>query len=254
MTLLHAEYLKITRRKLYPTMLLIIVFFVAIAAFFLMVFAEIAPELAGDIPAVEKPGAYTLGAQQVAAQTWFPLILAVVMLGGELSTTAWATSLTRDPRKLIQILARILVYTIGGLLAFILGLALWSVLAYFFAEGSGSLELGEWLGLLWRMGLISLSWTSIGLGAVAVLRSMGPAIGVALAFSFLESFLALWEPYGNVSLTAATSGLFEFVLEGPGAAFLPGGELSLLHAVVIIIGWSGLGLGLTWWGLHYRDA
>lgn len=254
MSLLHAEYLKITRRKLYPTMVAIIAFFVGITAFLFMVFVQIAPDIAGDIPTVPKPDAYTFGAQQVAGQTWFPLILAVVMLGGELSTTAWATSLTRDSRKLIQILARMFVYTVAGWVGFLIGVGIWSVLAALFADGSGAPSFVEWVGYVWKMGLVSLAWTSLGLGTVAALRSMGPAIGAALAFSFLESFLALWAPYGNVSLTAATSGLFEFVLSGAVGAFVPGGDLSLIHSILVVFGWTLVGLGLTGWGLHYRDA
>lgn len=254
MSLLHAEYLKITRRKLFPTMLVILGFFTVLSAFFLMVFSQIAPEIAGDIPSIDKPLAYSFGAQQVAGQTWFPLILAVVMLGGELSTTVWATSLTRDSRRLAHVLARLAVLGIASWLGFLIGTAIWGGIAFFAAEGSGGPAVGEWLGLVWRMGLIALAWTSLGLGTVGALRSVGPAIGAVLAFSFLETFLALWDPYANVSLTAATNALFEVSLGGIAGAFLPGGDLSLFHSAAIVVGWIGLGLGLTWWGLHRRDA
>lgn len=254
MSLLHAEYLKITRRKLFPTMLAILGFFTLLSAFFLMIFSRIAPEIAGEIPTVDKPLAYSFGAQQIAGQTWFPLILAVVMLGGELSTTVWATSLTRDSRRFMHILSRLAVFGLASWLAFVIGTALWAGIALFAAEGSGSLSLGEWIGLLWRMGLIAVAWTALGLGTVGALRSIGPAIGAVLAFSFLETFLSLWEPYGNVSLTAATNALFEVSLGGFAAAFIPGADLSLAHSIAIVIGWVAVGLGLTWWGLHRRDA
>lgn len=254
MSLVHAEYLKITRRKLFPTMLVILAFFTVLTAFFLIVFAQVAPDIAGDIPSVEKPLAYRLGAQQIAGQTWFPLILAVVMLGGEMSTTAWATSLARDPRRLQHVLARLAVFAASSWLAFALATGLWGGIAFFAAEGTGGPSVFEWIGIVWRMGLVALAWTSLGLGTIAALRSMGPAIGAVLAFSFLETFLSLWDPYGNVSLTAATSALFEVSLGGIADAFLPGAGLSVTHAVVIILGWVLLGLGLTWWGLQRRDA
>lgn len=254
MSLVHAEYLKITRRKLYPTMLAILGFFTVISAFILLLFAKIAPNLAGDLPSVDKPLAYTFGAQQIAGQTWFPLILAVVMLGGELSTTVWATSLTRDSRRSAHILARLLVFGVASWLAFVVGTAIWAGIAFFAAEGSGGPTLGEWFGLIWKMGLISFAWTSLGLGTVAALRSMGPAIGAVLAFSFLETFLSLWDPYANVSLTAGTNALFNVSLGGIAGAFLPGGDLSVAHAVAIVVGWVLVGLGLTWWGLRRRDA
>jgi hypothetical protein len=254
MSLVHAEYLKMTRRKLYPTMLAILGFFTVVAAFILLLFAQIAPEIAGDIPSVPKPEAYVFGAQQIAGQTWFPLILAVVMLGGELSTTVWATSLTRDSRRLAHIAARLLIFGIASWIAFLLGMALWSGIAAFAAEGSGTLGIGDWIGLVWKMGLISLAWTALGLGTVGALRSIGPAIGAVLAFSFLESLLALWDPYGNVALTAGTTALFEVSLGGIAGSFLPGADLSLAHAIAIILGWTLVGLGLSWWGLHRRDA
>lgn len=254
MSLVHAEYLKISRRKLYPTMLAILLFFTVLTAFFLLLFAQILPEIAGDIPSVDKPLAYTLGAQQIAGQTWFPLILAVVMLGGELSTTVWATALTRDSRRFLHVGARLLVFGLASWAAFVLGTAIWAGIAFFAAEGSGGPTAGEWLGLVWRMGLISFAWTSLGLGTVAALRSMGPAIGAVLAFSFLETFLSLWDPYANVSLTAGTNALFDVSLGGFASAFLPGGDLSLTHAVAIVVGWVVVGLALTWWGLHRRDA
>jgi hypothetical protein len=105
-SLVRAEYRKITRRKVYPVMSLLLVAFVGLGAFFLIVFGEIAPEAAEGLPVLEKPVVYEVGAQQAATQFWFPLILAVVLLGGELSTTVWATSLTRESRKVRQIGAR----------------------------------------------------------------------------------------------------------------------------------------------------
>lgn len=254
MSLVHAEYLKITKRKLYPTMLAILGFFTVISAFILLLFAKIAPDLAGDLPTVDKPLAYSFGAQQIAGQTWFPLILAVVMLGGELSTTVWATSLTRDSRRTGHVLSRLLVFGVASWLAFLVGTAIWAGIAYFAADGSGGPSVGEWLGLVGKIGVISFAWTSLGLGTVAALRSMGPAIGAVLAFSFLETFLSLWDPYANVSLTAGTNALFDVSLGGIAGAFLPGGDISVAHAVAIVLGWVVVGLGLTWWGLWRRDA
>ena len=254
MSLVHAEYLKLSRRRLYPAMILILGVLVGLTAFFLLVFNQIAPEIAAEVPVLEKPEAYTVGAQQVVSQTWFPLILAVVMLGGELSTTVWATSLTRDARRWAHIGARLLVLVLASWLAMVLAIGGWAVMTFFASPGEGGPGLVEWLGIAWRAGIIQLAWVSIGMGAVSVLRSVGPAIGAALALSFGEGILALWGPYGNVSLSAATSGLFDFELGGVVGAFIPGMDLSLGHAITIIAGWALLGIGLTWWGLQRRDA
>ena len=254
MSLLHAEYLKMSRRKLYPVMLLILGFLILLTAFFLIVFGQIAPDLAEDVPVLEKPEAYLIGAQQVAGQTWFPLILAVVMMGGEFSTTVWATSLTRDSRKVNHVFARLLVFSLAGLISFMAATAVWAAFAFFGAPGEGSPSVGEWVGLVWRAGVISVAWTSLGLGAVSLLRSVGPAIGVVLAFSFGESILALWGPYENVSLSAATGGLYDFVFGAGLEGLIPGADLSRPHALAIIAGWTVVGLVLTWWGLQRRDA
>lgn len=254
MSLVHAEYIKVTRRKLYPGMLLILGVLIGVVAFFLMVFARVVPEAAQDVPVLEKPAAYLIGAQQVASQTWFPLILAVVVLGGEMGSTVWATSLTRDSRKSRHILARLLVFSAASWLAFLIGAGIWSGIAATAAEGSGAPEFGDWIGVVWRMGLIALAWTSLGLGAISMLRSLGPAIGAALAFSFGESILALWGPYENVSLSAATSGLFGTAMDGFVGAFLPGAGMSVAQSIGIILGWTLFGLILTGWGVQRRDA
>ncbi len=254
MSLLHAEYLKLSRRRLYPMMVLILGVFVGLAAFFLLAFGQIAPEIAEEVPVLEKPAAYTVGAQQIASQTWFGLILAVVLLGGEFGTTAWATTLTRDARKTVHIVARFVVFVIASWLAMLLAMGGWAALVAVVSPGEGSPGLDGWMEIGWSLGLIQLAWVSLGMGAISILRSIGPAIGVVIGFSFVESLLALWGPYENVSLTAASTGLFQVDDFGFFAAFIPGGGLSTLHAVLIIVGWSLLGLGLTWLGIQRRDA
>jgi hypothetical protein len=253
MSLLHAEYLKLSRRRLYYMMVIILAALVGLLAFFLLIFAQIAPELAEGVPVLEKPVAYIFGAQQVAGQTWFPLILAVVMLGSEFGSTVWATALTRDPRRVNQISARFVVLALASLLAIGAGIAGWSIVTAIAVPGEGGPGVDEWLGLVWKVGLIELAWTAIGLGAVALLRSVGPAIGAALALYFIDPILGLWGPWETVSLSAATTSLFQIDFAGGfGVAFMS--NLSLPHAVAVILSWTALGLFLTWWGLHRRDA
>lgn len=254
MSLLRAEFRKISRRKIFPGMTLVLLIFVGLGAFFLIVFGEIAPEIADDLPVLEKPEVYEVGAQQAATQTWFPLILSVVLLGGELSTTVWATSLTRESRKARQILSRFVTYSGATLVGFLVAFALWVVIALFFSPGEGFMSGEDLIGVLWKSALIAVAWTALGIGAVSILRSVGPAIGVGLAVYFAESFLALWDPWENVSLTAATTGLFDVDFGGGFAGFVPGTGLPLWHQLTILAGWTIFGLGLTWWGLQRRDA
>lgn len=254
MSLLHAEYRKISRRKIFPIMTLLLVVFVGIGAFFLIVFGEIAPEAAGDLPVLEKPFVYQVGAQQAATQFWFPLVLAVVLLGGELSTTVWATSLTRESRKGRQIFARFGVYSGATLLAFLIAFTFWVVLALLFAPGEGFMEADELVGVVWKSAVIATAWAALGTGAVSLLRSVGPAIGVGLAIYFAEGFLAFWDPWENVSITAASNALFQIDFGAGLSGFIPGAGLPLWHQLAILGGWALLGLGLTWWGLQRKDA
>ena len=254
MSLLHAEYLKISRRKLYPLMVVILGVFVGAAAFFLLAFGQIAPELADDVPVLERPEAYITGAQQVAGQTWFGLILAVVLLGGEFGTTAWATALTRDARKPVHIMARLAVFVAAAWVAMLLATAGWALLVTFVSPGSGGPDLVEWGGIALKLGLIQLAWVSLGMGAISILRSIGPAIGVVIGFSFIESLLGLWAPYENISLTAASTGLFQTEDLGVFAQFVPGADMGTAQSVAIIVGWSILGILLTWIGIQRRDA
>jgi hypothetical protein len=130
----------------------------------------------------------------------------------------------------------------------------WAVVTAVAVPGDGATAASEWLALVWKLALVELAWTAIGLGAVAMLRSVGPAIGAALALYFIDPILGLWGPWENVSLSAATNALFQLDVAGGFGALVPGADLSLPHAVAIVLGWTALGLVITWWGLHRRDA
>ena len=102
--------------------------------------------------------------------------------------------------------------------------------------------------------MIQVAWVALGLGAIAMLRSVGPRSEPRIAFSFAESILALWGPIRTSRCLPPPTALFDVDIRGGFGAFVPGGDLSLPHAVAIIVGWTLLGLGLTWWGLQRRDA
>ena len=257
MSLVHAEYLKISRRKLFPIMLVLLAFLMAFIGLLFFVLLPVLPETAGGgSPIPQRPEAFVFGAQQVAGQAWwFAVILATAVLGGEVASTVWATGLTRDSRKLSHISSRFAVFTVASWLAFLVGTAVWAVITWLAAEGSGSPELSEWLGLAWKFIAIAAAWTSIGLGAVAMSRSIAVAMGVALGIAFIDSIVAPFvDFYETVSLTAATNGIFDVGGDGPFSAFIPGGDMSLTHALTVMAGWALVGLIFTWWGLQRRDA
>ena len=257
MSLLHAEYLKISRRKLFPIMLGVLAFLMGFIAVLFYVVVPALPEAAqaGGAPP-PRPEAFEYGAVQVAGQAWwFAVILATTLLGGEVAGTVWATGLTRDARMGAHVVTRFSVFTIATWLAFLVGTAVWAVVTLFAAEGSGAPDAGEWLGLLWKFAAIAAAWTSIGMGAVALTRSIGAAMGIALGLSFVDSIIAPFvSAYETVSLTAASNGIFDVGGDGPFAEFIPGGDFSTPHALLVMAGWTILGISLTWWGLKRRDA
>jgi hypothetical protein len=128
------------------------------------------------------------------------------------------------------------------------------LLALIFAPGDGFMSARDFVDFLWKAAVIGLAWTSVGTAAVSLLRSVGPAIGAGLAIYFAESFLALWDPWENVSLTAASTALFQVDFGGGLGGLIPGTGLSMGHKLAILAGWTLVGLGLTWWGLQRRDA
>jgi len=256
-SLLHAEYLKLTRRKLYPIMVgLLAVVMAGLGLLFFVVLPALPDAGLAGAAVPQRPEAFEYGAVQVAGQAWwFAVILVTAVLGGEVATTVWATSLTRDSRKPNHIGSRFLVFAVASWIAFLVGTAAWAAVTFVAADGTGSPTPSEWLGLVWKFGVVAAAWTSIGLGAVALTRSIAVAMGIALGLSFVDSIVAPFvDAYENVSLTAASNGIFGIGTEGPFSEFIPGGSMSTAHALAIMAGWTLLGLGLTWWGLQRRDA
>ena len=255
MSLLQAEYRKISRRKLLPIMIGLLAFLMAFIALLFFVLLPALPdaEVGGVVP--QRPEAFEFGAVQVAGQAWwFAVIVATTVLGGEVATTVWATSLTRNASRLAHLGSRFAVFTVASWIAFLAGTAVWALITFFAAEGSGAPAASEWLALLWKFLAISAAWTSIGLAAVALTRSIALAMGVALGLSFVDSIVAPFVSfYENFSLTAASNGIFN-VGDGPFSGFVPGGDMSTVHALAVMAGWVVVALALTWWGLQRRDA
>jgi hypothetical protein len=131
--LLKAELRKLLKRRVYWVMIGILALVVGLVAFVFFVLPGFIPE--GEIPQVRKPEAYLLGAQQVMGQNWFPTIMAVMMLGGELATTAWAAALTRNSRRWQHLLSRLVVVSGASWLAMASAVAGISVVVALFAEG-----------------------------------------------------------------------------------------------------------------------
>jgi hypothetical protein len=250
--LINAELIKLAKRRTYWVLVLVLGALVALLAGVFFLLPRVISEDAG-FPVVGKPDAYLLGAQQVLGQTWFPLILATMYLAGELATSAWATTLTRNSRRWQHLLARLITTTTASWMAMIMAVAGFSVIALLLAEGTGSLELSEWWAIVWKSLLLQLTWVSLGFAASAWLRSVGPAIGATLAFSFGETLLGLWEGWRELSLSIHTSALLGSLDVG-GFGSILGEQPQFSKALAVVLSWTAVSLIAAWGGLQLRDA
>lgn len=252
--LLAAETLKVVKRRMYWIMLAILAAIVALTAVIFLVVLPGVPAAAGapPLPLVTKPDAYGFGASQVLGQTWFPAILAAVLLAGEMSTSVWASALTREARRWMHLLVKGAVLTGASWVASLAGLAVWSLITVFVAEGSGVPDAGVWARILLTTLLVDATWVAIGLGGTALFRALGPALVVVLGLSFLDGILTFWEPWREVSLGQAAGRLSEEF--GAAAAF--GAPMTSMmgsgQALAVLLGWAVLGAGVAALGLH-RD-
>ncbi len=253
--LIRAELIKLAKRRLFWIMSLILVLFSALTAWLFLGLPALLPEgETAAFPVIPRPLAFSFGAAQVVGQTWFPVILAVVLLAGETGTSIWAASLTMESRRWMHLVAKFLVYSLAAWVAAILAVGAWSAVTVFMATGSGSPTIGGWMTMLGKIGVIEMTWVGIGLGFTAVLRSLGAAIGAGLAFSVGEGILALWQPWENVSLGIASGRFFgTFGEVNAGFGFGAVGQMPFAQAVAVVLGWAALGAGAAIVGLHFRD-
>jgi len=253
--LIRAEIIKLIHRKLYWVLSTVLLALVGLLVFVMLVLPKLVPQDVQGLTLPVASDAIKLGVQQILGQSWFPLILAVVALGTDVSRTIWASSLTRDARRWAHLIARLLVFWPAVLLTSLVLVLVWTVAASILVGGSVGMGVAGWLALVWKAALIELAWVAIGLFAIAVFRSTGIAIGVALAFSFIEGLLRFWSAYRPISLSGASASL----LGGFGAAEsepltrLLGTGMSQAQAVAVLVGWSAVMLAGAWAGLRYRD-
>jgi hypothetical protein len=249
--LIRAEIIKLTGRKLWFVMTVILVVLMAGTAFVFTVLPNISPADFQGMQAIEKPEAYLFGAAQALGQTWFPLVFAAMLLAGETSTTAWASALTRESRRWMHLVARLIVTAAAATIAMGAGILAWSAVTAAFAGGSGSPAVSEWLEVAWKTGVTQATWVALAFGAVAIFRNMGPAIGVVLGFSVFDSILSLWQPWTEVSLSIASSRLVQQAVADVPFGAQP--DMGFGQAVVVIVGWAAFGLVLAVVGLEARD-
>lgn len=250
--LIRAELVKLFKRRTFYVLVIVLGLLTGLLAAIFFLLPRALPDQA-DFPQIGKPEAYLFGAQQVLGQTWFPLILSAMFLAGELATSAWATTLTRNAKRWQHLVARLLTTTGASWAAMLAAIGGFSLIALFLATGTGSLEVGEWWGITWKALLVVFTWVALGMAASAWLRGVGPAIGAALAFSFGEGILAIWEGWRNISLSIHTSALLGS-LEIGGFGGILGEAPSFGKALAVVLGWCVASILAAWAGLQLRDA
>lgn len=248
--LIAAEVTKTFRRKTFWVLSIVLALLTAFLAGIFFFLPRVVDE---GFPVIAKPEAYIFGAAQVIGQTWFPLILATMALAGELATAAWATALTRHSQRGQHLVARLATATVAAWFAMLVAVGIFAAAAFFLASGSGSPSPEEWLGVVWKALLIQFTWVAIGLSFSAWLRSVGPAIGAALAFSFIESLLVLWSGWRPVSLSLASSSILG-ELDAGGFGQILGDLPPFRTALITVIAWAVGATVLAWAGLRFRDA
>lgn len=250
--LIRAELIKLFKRRTFYVLVIVLALLTGLVAAFFFLFPRAFPDQS-EFPLIGKPDAYLVGAQTVLGQTWFPLILSTMFLAGELATSAWATTLTRNAKRWQHLVARLLTTTGASWIAMLAAIGGFSLFALFLATGTGSLALGEWWGVVWKALLVVFTWVALGKATSAWLRGVGPAIGAVLAFSFVEQFLAIWEGWRTISLSIHTSALLGS-LETGGFGELLGDAPSFGRALTVVLGWCALSILAAWAGLQRRDA
>ncbi len=253
MGLIRAEVIKILKRRTFWVLVVVLATLTGLLALLFFILPRFAPPEAG-LPAFPKPEVYLIGAQQVLGQTWFPLILAVMLLAGELATSTWATALTRNARRYQHLLARLFTTTTASWLAMLAAIVGFGLAALFLGEGSGFVSGADLAGLLWKSLLVVFTWVSLGLAASAWLRSVGPAIGAVLAFSFGDGLLSLWSGWRRVSLSSHTSALLGDLDQLGGLRSILGETPSFAKALTVVLTWAVVAVVAAWAGLQLRDA
>ncbi|MGH9891776.1 MAG: hypothetical protein ACREA0_07310 [bacterium] len=251
--LIRAELVKTFKRRTFWVLTIVLTLLTGFLAGIFYLLPRVIDDQGGGFFEVAKPGAYIFGAGQVMGQTWFPLILATMALAGELATSAWSTTLTRNSRRGQHLVARLFTTTLSAWLAVLFAIGVFSIATFFLASGSGELDAAEWWDIAWKALLVQFTWVGVGLAFSSWLRSVGPAIGAALAFSFVEGILILWEDFREVSLSIHTSALLGSLSVGGFGQFLS--DLpTFRRGLIVVLGWSILGVLISWAGLKLRDA
>ncbi len=253
--LFRAEIRKLAKRRLFWVMLAILVVVVGLAAVLLIVLPAVATEPVPGLPTVEKPDVYLLGAQQAIGQSWFPIVLAAVAMGGEVRSAAFAASLVRDARRWAHLVVRLVVFSVASWVATLVAIAGWSLVAVLFAPGEGAPAVTEWVAVGWKSGLIVVTWTALAVAAVTLFRALGPALGAGLAFSFVDGLGSLWSGYRPISLsTNSTAMLGELSQFSVGFGIQAVEPIGAGRATVVVAAWAMVLAVVAWASLQFRDA
>ncbi|NNF63548.1 MAG: hypothetical protein HKN07_04745, partial [Acidimicrobiia bacterium] len=158
MHLVRSETIKLTKRRVFPVMTIVLVALCGLTGVIFLVLPEFVPDGIEGIPVLDRRDAVILGIQTVLGQTWFPMILAVIMLGSEVTKNTWSASLTREARRGWHVGAKLGVMTVATWVAVAVIIGVWVGFAYLLTEGSVGFSAIDWFGVAWKPLLVQLMW------------------------------------------------------------------------------------------------
>ena len=181
---------------------------------------------------------------------WVALILAIQILGGELSGGGWLTGLTREARRGAHFLAKT-VAACGGLL-FIQGVSTMVNLATQSALGASLWTWGDLSGRVGKSLVVGLVWIMLGFVVSALSRSVVVSYAAAFIFLNADAVTAQWDLYQPISVNADTSLFYGFKVYSFEGGITPDNQEG--GALLALLSWAALMAFVSWALLRFRDA
>jgi hypothetical protein len=184
----------------------------------------------------------------------FILLLGVTGMAGEWRHRTITSSVLAAPDRVRLLLAKLIAYAVAGtVLSLIVTLALMALGSVTLsARGLTTLGAGDLTDILWRNLVSAALLGAFGVCVGGIVRNQIVAIVGLLVFAFaLEpALLGLVPDVGRFGPTVgAPSGISGVNPNGDSSVDL----LSPAVAVLVMLGWVGLGFGITAWMLKQRD-
>lgn len=245
--LIRVEMRKILKRRFSWIMLGVLLLISGLSA--LLVATQIDFTISGSSSGgVTGSDEYIFGFDNLRLHFWYPLVIAVVIMGGDVASGALAAGLTRVPNRLTHLWSRILVYGSTVWIDLMVALGLWFLIIKIFEPEVPFISAGEFMAGFWRFGFTTFFWVILTVATVAVMRSTGGAVGAVMGFWIFELFVtATWEAFQRFSVSQNTA-LLNLASE------FDSSQNSVPEAVLALSGWMVAFLIIGIFGMYARDV